>query len=119
MDGVNQLHSRAGLEHADFAHQRDTHVLSAPSSRARKIAKAEGDVHRAAPEIGAVSAKAVELFLGYLTTRSADQMCRENRRVLQYKDVAAAVAQPGSLVFLRDVVPPKVSVSSLIANSAG
>lgn len=61
--------------------------------------------------------KVQDAFLGALADKSTDSMVQDGRKMLSYKDVATTVAQESCLDFLEDIIPMKVTASTLVAQA--
>ncbi|KAI5290644.1 hypothetical protein KEM52_000403, partial [Ascosphaera acerosa] len=79
---------------------------SLPASRIKAIVKEDDDIGKLSnPATFAISA-AAELFINYLTRQAHVAMKAEGRKtMMQYRDIAAAIARIDNLEFLVDVVP--------------
>lgn len=56
-------------------------------------------------------------FLGALADKSTDSMLQDGRKMLSYKDIATTVAQEPCLDFLEDIIPMKVTASTLVSQA--
>lgn len=55
--------------------------------------------------------------MGAIADKSTDSMLQDGRKMLSYKDIATTVAQESCLDFLEDIIPMKVTASSLVAQA--
>ncbi|XP_074352469.1 uncharacterized protein LOC141691599 [Apium graveolens] len=80
-----------------------THSL--PISPIKRIMKADKDVKMIAKETAAVFAKACEMFILDLTSQAWINTEADGRRLVQNKDLAAAISKTDLYDFLEDVIP--------------
>ncbi|XP_074353975.1 uncharacterized protein LOC141692916 [Apium graveolens] len=80
-----------------------THSL--PISPIKRIMKADKDVKMIAKETAAVFAKACEMFILDLTSQAWINTEADGRRIVQNKDLAAAISKTDLYDFLEDVIP--------------
>eukprot|EP00824_Muranothrix_gubernata_P016020 TRINITY_DN33356_c0_g1_i1.p1 TRINITY_DN33356_c0_g1~~TRINITY_DN33356_c0_g1_i1.p1 ORF type:complete len:278 (-),score=74.66 TRINITY_DN33356_c0_g1_i1:23-814(-) len=78
-----------------------------PTTRVKRIMRADPDVRNVKPEAVAVMARAAELFVGYIARASAQQARARGRKTIAYQDLAVVVKDDDLLVFLHDIVPQK------------
>ncbi|KAK1393166.1 Nuclear transcription factor Y subunit C-2 [Heracleum sosnowskyi] len=82
---------------------------SVPLARIKKIMQADEDVNMIAAEAPVVFAKAAEMFVMEMTLRGWAHTEEDRRRVLQTKDIAAAISESDLYDFLADVIPKYLS----------
>ncbi|GMH34463.1 hypothetical protein BSKO_02297 [Bryopsis sp. KO-2023] len=98
---------------ATASKEPESPATTLPFNRIKKMMKHEG-VRAVTGEASFVVARATELFLDEMASRSGKVMLSDNRRLLSYKDVAKTVQTWPALEFLKDFVPQKVKASVLI-----
>ena len=82
--------------------------LTLPLARVKKIAKLDGDVKALAKD-GAVSlAKAVELFIGFISVKSAQTAALRGAKSIKLSDVQHAIHSDVALSFLKEDFPRSV-----------
>ncbi|XP_010482362.1 PREDICTED: nuclear transcription factor Y subunit C-6-like [Camelina sativa] len=79
-----------------------------PLARIKKIMKADPDVHMVSADAPVLFAKACEMFIMDLTSRSWRHAEENKHHTLQKSDISAAVASTYTYDFLLDVVPKDV-----------
>lgn len=82
---------------------------SVPLGRIKKIMQADRDVNMIASEAPVLFAKAIELFIMDMTLRGWAHTEEDVRRILQTKDIAAALSETDIFDFLADVIPKHLS----------
>eukprot|EP00892_Ulva_mutabilis_P009790 jgi/Ulvmu1/7183/UM034_0092.1 len=87
------------------------------SSNIRKLIKVGTDVTAIATDAVTLLQYALDAFLGALADKSTDSMVQDGRKMLSYKDVATTVAQESCLDFLEDIIPMKVTASTLVTQA--
>eukprot|EP00123_Amoebidium_parasiticum_P001114 comp12139_c0_seq1/m.6882 comp12139_c0_seq1/g.6882 ORF comp12139_c0_seq1/g.6882 comp12139_c0_seq1/m.6882 type:complete len:103 (-) comp12139_c0_seq1:86-394(-) len=93
---------------------RDGEGTGLPLLRVRRLVKSDGSVHSTRDEAVVATARATELFVQHLVRTAAEVARKDRRKVLQYKDLAAAVAEQDNLHFLADIVPERVSYAKAL-----
>ncbi|CUS14329.1 unnamed protein product [Tuber aestivum] len=81
-----------------------------PLSRVKKIIRLDDDVNGCSNNAAFLVTIAAEMFVQYLAEQGLKMTYsdRKQRKTMQYKDLAAAVARVENLEFLADVIPPTV-----------
>ncbi|KAL1208305.1 Nuclear transcription factor Y subunit C-6 [Cardamine amara subsp. amara] len=82
-----------------------------PLSRIKKIMKSDPEVNMISAEAPIFFAKACEMFIVDLTTRSWLHTEESKRRTLQKSDISAAVDRTFTFDFLLDVIPKDDSIA--------
>uniref|UniRef100_A0A7S1SV78 Transcription factor CBF/NF-Y/archaeal histone domain-containing protein n=1 Tax=Tetraselmis chuii TaxID=63592 RepID=A0A7S1SV78_9CHLO len=85
-----------------------------PVGRVKRIMKQEQTVKAVAGDATFLIAKATEMFLEGLASRSAAQLSKAGRVSVTYSDVASSVAEWKPCNFLRDIVPKRMSPKELL-----
>ncbi|KAG0134255.1 histone-fold-containing protein [Tuber indicum] len=81
-----------------------------PLSRVKKIIRLDDDVNGCSNNAAFLVTIAAEMFVQYLAEQGLKMTYgdRKQRKTMQYKDLATAVARVENLEFLADVIPPTV-----------
>ncbi|KAF1348546.1 hypothetical protein BDV97DRAFT_399120 [Delphinella strobiligena] len=97
-----------------------TGTVSLPLARVKKIISADEDISNCSNNAAFAITIATEQFLQYLVeqTHNVVKSERKQRRNIQYRDVAGAVARVDNLEFLTDVVPKTISYKEFKAKKA-
>ncbi|KAF2075805.1 hypothetical protein CYY_002888 [Polysphondylium violaceum] len=80
-----------------------------PIARVRRIMKSDKDVKIISADALFLVTKSTEMFLDYLVKEAYKKTTGDSRKILSYKDLAAAVGDIDSLEFLDDIIPEKVT----------
>jgi nuclear transcription factor Y gamma len=86
-----------------------------PLARIRKIMKADEGVSMISSETPVLFAKACEMFITELTTRSWDNVVANKRKTLQKSDIASAISRNDMFDFLVDIVPRENTLENNIS----
>ena len=78
-----------------------------PLARIKKIMKSDEDVRMISAETPILFAKACEMFITEMTIKGYYNSERSDRKTLQRKDIAAAIARTETYDFLIDTIPRK------------
>jgi histone H3/H4 len=76
-----------------------------PLARVKRIIKSDPDVKLISSDACFLVAKATELFMDYLVQETYKRTKRENRKVIQYKDLSKTIKETDELEFLGDILP--------------
>ncbi|KAI5795592.1 histone-fold-containing protein [Geopyxis carbonaria] len=88
-----------------------TGVPALPLSTIKRTIKADEEIHLCNKTASFAITIAAEMFIQYLTEQGVKALASEKkqRKTLQYKDLASAVARIDNLEFLADVIPPIIA----------
>ncbi|TKY49446.1 Nuclear transcription factor Y subunit C-3 [Spatholobus suberectus] len=100
-----QLFNFWAQQHQEVENTIDFRTHSLPLARIRRIMKRDEDVRMISANACVVFAKACEIFVKELTTRSWVHAEENRRRTLQRGDIATTIAQTDVYDFLVDTVP--------------
>ena len=78
-----------------------------PLARIKKIMKSDEEVRMISAETPIVFAKACEMFITEMTIKGYYNSEKSERKTLQRKDIAAAIARTETYDFLIDTIPRK------------
>ena len=76
-----------------------------PLARIKKIMKSDEDVRMISAEAPILFAKACEMFIAEMTIKGYYNAEKSERKTLQRKDIAAAIARTETYDFLIDTIP--------------
>ncbi|KAA8901438.1 histone-fold-containing protein [Sphaerosporella brunnea] len=78
-----------------------------PRARIMKIIKTDDDIYQCNKQAAHLVSIATEMFIQYLAEQGVKSLAaeRKQRKTIQYKDLANAVARIDKLEFLTDVIP--------------
>mmetsp|Transcript_13751 Transcript_13751/g.34592 ORF Transcript_13751/g.34592 Transcript_13751/m.34592 type:complete len:183 (-) Transcript_13751:114-662(-) len=88
--------------------------LVLPVGRIKRIMQKEQSVKAVAGDATFLIAKAAEMFMEGLASRSAAMLSKGGRASVNYNDVACSVAEWAPASFLRDIVPKRMSAVELV-----
>jgi histone H3/H4 len=94
-------------------------LVDLPLARVKRIMKSDVDVKLISQEAVVLVTKAAELLLEHLAEESCKYTTSENRKTIQYKDVAQAVKECDVFDFLEEVIPERYTLQSLVESRAG
>ncbi len=94
-------------------------LVDLPLTRVKRIMKSDVDVKLISQEAVVLVTKAAELLLEHLAEESCKYTTSENRKTIQYKDVAQAVKECDVFDFLEEVIPERYTLQSLVESRAG
>ncbi|WVR09584.1 hypothetical protein IAU60_006654 [Kwoniella sp. DSM 27419] len=85
-----------------------------PMSRIKRIVKADKDLENMSNEAVFLVAVATEYFIKHFMEEGYTKARLEKRKIVNYKDMAAVVARSEEFDFLKDVIPPPMSMSEAL-----
>lgn len=94
-------------------------LVDLPLARVKRIMKSDVDVKLISQEAAVLVTKAAELLLEHLAEESCKYTVSDNRKTMQYKDVAQAVKECDVFDFLEEVIPERYTLQSLVESRAG
>ncbi|KAI9143149.1 histone-fold-containing protein [Paraphysoderma sedebokerense] len=87
------------------AHNMSSPSIQVPISKVKKIMKEDKDVSIVSGDAVFLVAASTEIMIEQLMQKAYEYTRRDNRKTLQYKDIANAVKNVDGLEFLMDTIP--------------